>query len=83
MLLPPRRPTLVAGIILPIPLLITAIYCAPRERGTALVELPVEKIQQPAARLSGAPAEARQQQRLALLLEHDGVGGGGTGKFRI
>jgi len=42
LLLLPTRATLVAGILLPIPLLMAAIYCAQRERGTALVEWLVE-----------------------------------------
>jgi len=43
LLLLPTRPTLVAGILLPIPLLFSAIFCAQRERGKALVEWLAEK----------------------------------------
>jgi hypothetical protein len=38
LLLIPTRATLIIGILLPIPLLFAAIYCAQRERGMALAE---------------------------------------------
>ena len=57
LLLLPTRPTLVAGIILPIPLLFAAIYFAQRERGKALVQWLVEEKFSNLPHASAAPLE--------------------------
>ena len=57
LLLLPTRPTLVAGIILPIPLLFAAIYFAQRERGKALVQWLVEEKFSNLPHASAAPRE--------------------------